>query len=158
MPVITEGAFDSLLIDTNLLVLLAVGHYQPRQIPLFKRTCNFTYDDYYLLNTFANRFKRLVTLPNILTEVSNLLGQLPQKIRVDVFTCLPEMVALFDESYFDSQQVTSSPLFPKFGLTDAAIALLAKEKHTVLTVDLPLYSRLLGEGIHAINFNHLRKK
>jgi len=44
----------------------------------------------------------------------------------------------------------------RFGLTDAAIATIAKNGYLVLTDDFPLSQGLQNEGIESLNFNHLR--
>jgi hypothetical protein len=46
--------------------------------------------------------------------------------------------------------------FDRLGLTDAAIAVVARQKFLFLTDDLDLYLMLLSPGADAINFNHLR--
>ena len=60
-----------LLIDTNLLLLYFIGNYDPNRIPGFKRTMAFTVDEFWLLIGFLGVFDKLVTTPNVLTEVSN---------------------------------------------------------------------------------------
>ncbi len=72
---------QGLLIDSNLLLLLFVGQYDPTRIQKFKRTDQFTVGDYELLADYVEQFRELVTTPSILTEVSNLLGQLPENLR-----------------------------------------------------------------------------
>ena len=70
-----------LLIDTNLLLLYFIGAYDPTRIPKFKRTMAFTIDEFWFLVKFLGVFNKLVTTPNVLTEVSNLSGQLAENLR-----------------------------------------------------------------------------
>ena len=66
------------LVDTNLLLLYFVGLYNPSLIPQFKRTRIFTVNDFDVLQNFIALFSKVVTTPDILTEVSNLSNQLAE--------------------------------------------------------------------------------
>jgi hypothetical protein len=63
---------------------------------------------------------------------------------------------VLEEEYTPSKTLAAEPHFPKFGLTDAAIAHLAQRQLLVLTDDFRLSSFLDSKGLPAINFNHLR--
>jgi hypothetical protein len=67
-----------LLVDSNLLLLYFVGAYDPERISTFKGTYSrgFSEDDFNLLFRLIALFEKIVTTPNILTEVSNLSSQL----------------------------------------------------------------------------------
>jgi len=64
------------LVDTNILLLHFVSDYDRELVPRFKRTATFAVDDYDLLIKLLTRFNSVVTTPNVLSEVSNLAGQL----------------------------------------------------------------------------------
>lgn len=66
------------LVDANILLLFFIGSYDTKLITRFKRTSRFTVRDYELVGNFLAAFERRITTPHILTEVSNLAGQLPQ--------------------------------------------------------------------------------
>src|SRR5882672_2097419 len=61
-----------LLIDSNLLLLYILGNTNKQRIPEFKRTQMYTIQDFELLQLLVERFSRVVTTPNVLTEISNL--------------------------------------------------------------------------------------
>jgi hypothetical protein len=61
------------------------------------------------------------------------------------------------EHYDESRLVVNESCFRRLGLTDAAIATLARHNYLFLTDDFGLYSTLTGRGVDAINFNHLRQ-
>lgn len=146
----------SLLVDTNPLVLLVVGLADPRQIERFNRTRAYTREDFERLRSFVNGYEELVTTPNIVTETSNLAGQLAEPLRGKALAVLAGLVTLCDERYFESRVVVQEPLFRRLGLTDTAIALGARLPVAVLTDDLPLYGRLASTGAEVFNFNHVR--
>ena len=145
-----------LLIDTNLLLLYFVGMYDQDRITKFKRTRSFSTEDFQLLAGFIGNFKRLITTPNILTEVSNLSGQLSEVLRSGFYKDFATRIGSFDEDYLTSVGIASFAHFDKFGLTDSGIVELVKNKYLVLTDDLTLFAYLQNQPIDAINFNHIR--
>jgi len=145
-----------LLIDSNVLLLFFVGLHDPTRIEKFKRTVQFTIEDFKLLVDFIRQFKEVVTTPSILTEVSNLLGQLPDKLRYAFYEHFANGLKNLHEHYTPSQELGDEKGFPKFGLTDTGILQAASGKYLVLTDDFRLAQYLEGLNIDVINFNHLR--
>jgi hypothetical protein len=145
-----------LLIDTNLLLLYFIGAFDPDRIPKFKRTMAFTVNEFWLLMTFLKVFDKLVTTPNVLTEVSNLSGQLAENLRVPFYSDFADRIPLLEEHYVPSVGASSMAHFSKIGLTDSAIVRLVKDKYLVLTDDLNLVGYLQNRSIDVINFNHIR--
>jgi len=101
---------------------------------------------------------RTLTTPNVMTEVSNLAGALDQGSRHELFTYWRDVAGatLSDERYIESEAARQAPSFPRLGITDAAIEVLAGRGTGVLTDDLPLYVQLSEQGRHVLNFTHLR--
>jgi hypothetical protein len=62
---------DRLLVDTNLLVLFAVGNVNRGRIESFKRTRQYTGRDFDLLQKLLDR-SSVHTVAHVLAEVSNL--------------------------------------------------------------------------------------
>jgi hypothetical protein len=139
-----------------LLLLLFVGLRDRNRIPKFKRTAQFTIRDFERLAAFIRRFRELVTTPSILTEVSNLLGQLPDSLKYSFYQHFAHAIKDMHEQYTPSQELGNEKAFPRFGLTDAAILHAASGKYLVLTDDFRLARYLEGQNIDVINFNHLR--
>ena len=143
------------LVDTNILLLFAVGSFDRRRIPSFKRTSQFTVEDYDLLVRVLDCFEKIVTTPCILAEVSNLSGAIKDPAKTELFQRFAQAIDVLDEQYVRSETAASHASFPRLGLTDAGIICLSREKYVVLTADLDLYISLQKEGIDAINFRHL---
>src|SRR3954467_11508034 len=99
------------LIDTNLLVLLAVGIYRPDRIATFKRTRPYTLRDFEFILRLADAFRRRITTPNILTEADNLLRQLPEAEQLDVANTLAKLTHEAIEIYCKSADVVSLSQF-----------------------------------------------
>jgi hypothetical protein len=146
----------TLFIDTNLLLVLIVGALDLDQIERFKRTRAYSREDYSLLVTYVGDFQRMLTTPNVLTEVSNLLGQLSEPLRRRALLALGALTGEFQEKYLPSIDLAIDPHFPLLGLSDTSIIHSAARTATVLTDDLQLYVRLAAAGMDVVNFNHIR--
>ncbi len=148
-----------ILVDTNILLLFFVGLTNPDRISRFKRTQQFIREDYELLIQILNQFPRVVTTPNILTEVNSMLNQLGEPERSAAFLVLKQFLAIgsvFEECYVPSSQVAQQSDFVRFGLTDCGISEVANDRYLILTDDLKLANTLQSQGIDTVNFNNLR--
>jgi len=145
------------LIDTNLLLLYLVGSFQPDQIRKFKRTSQFTEADYSILSRLVSLFGKIVSTPNILTEVNSLANQLAESYKIPFASILAQCIeTITSESYLESRSLVRSPYFAKYGLTDTASFVLAQDQHLVLTDDFKLANTMASKGLDVLNFNHLR--
>lgn len=148
-----------ILIDTNILLLYFIGTVNPERISRFNRTQQFIPEDYELLLKILKFFQKVVTTPNVLTEVNSLANQLGEPERSQCFTIFAQFAQSVDfcnEHYIKSQNAVSAEKFVKFGLTDCRILALARENYLVLTDDLKLANYLQSVEIDVINFNNIR--
>lgn len=146
-----------ILIDTNILLLYFVGAINRERISQFKRTQQFVPEDYDTLLEIINYFRgKVVTTPNILTEVNSLANQLGEPERSQCFTRFALDISILEEFYTKSTIVVQHDKFFKFGLTDCGILNLVKDRYLVLTDDLRLANYLQKEGIDTVNFNNIR--
>jgi hypothetical protein len=145
-----------LLVDTNLLLLYFIGIFDRDLIQRFKRTRAFTLEDHDVLLSLLERIQPLLTTPNILTEVSNLSGQLGEPMRAHYFRAFARGISLLTEHYIESTRSADTEHFVPLGLTDSAILSLGAAGHLVLTDDFKLSQRLQTIGADVINFNHVR--
>ena len=145
-------ARKGILIDTNILLLYFVGTFDPDRILSFKRTAQFTLEDYRTLLLLLRPFERIVTTPNILTEV----GNLSDKLGASYLQLFAEQIGLMEEHYIDSRGIVAQEEFTRIGLTDTGIIHLSRSEYLVLTDDFPLSQRLEKNGLDVINFNHIR--
>jgi len=96
-PGLDSSARAGLLVDTNLLVLLAVGTVNRSRIETFKRTRQYTQNDFDLLVRVLNNFGRLFTVAHVLAEVSN-LTDLPGGERLQARLVLKATISLLHEA------------------------------------------------------------
>src|SRR6266404_339872 len=90
-----------LLVDTNLLVLFAVGTVNRNRIETFKRTRQYTKTDYDLLVRVLEKFKTLYTVAHVLAEVSN-LTDLPGPERLQARRVLKNTISVLNEAEMSS--------------------------------------------------------
>ncbi|SFH41627.1 hypothetical protein SAMN05660649_05127 [Desulfotomaculum arcticum] len=147
---------NGLLIDSNLLLLLFIGSFSVDWIQKYKRTKQYVIEDYQVMVSFIKHFNKILTTPNILTEVSNLSNQLPEKVKNEYFPVFAKKVTVLQESYHQSIAVCQSSNFRRFGLTDTLIIDIGNTGCLVLTDDFRLAGYLESMSISVINFNHLR--
>ena len=145
-----------IMVDTNILLLFFIGAFDQDLIPKFKRTKTFSVEDYEVLVRFLSPFYRIATTPHILTEVSNLAGQLREPAKSEYFKKFSSEITLLEEENVASRDVAQTQEFVKFGLTDTGIIHLTKGKYLVLTDDFPLSQYLQSAGVDVVNFNHIR--
>lgn len=146
---------NSLLLDTNVLLLFLVGNERPDKIGA-KRLKEFDANDLRRVNEYHRKHPVHVTLPNILTEVSNLLGSGHQEIVPNAGRLMAWYCSFVSEAYLPSSEVVKDTVFARLGLTDTAIHRLADKKTTVLTIDYELQGRLASIGVEAINILHFK--
>ena len=144
------------LVDANILLLYFVGSYNREHVPRFKRTVQFTVDDYDLLVRLLSRFARVVTTPHILSEVNSLSGQMGEPAKTEYFEEFARGIATLDEQYVASVTVSRLAQFRKLGLTDSGILHLAAGKYLVLTDDLRLCQFLEKAAVDVLNFHQIR--
>jgi hypothetical protein len=144
-----------ILLDTNLLLLFAIGNYSPQRILTFKRTTQYTLRDFEMILSIIGYFDRRVTTPNILTEVDNLSRQLPEREHVAVAGVMSQLIAQLFEVYTPSAHIVPQEAYADFGLTDCITMAYAREV-LIVTDDFPLSGMLASQGRDVLNLNHFR--
>jgi hypothetical protein len=144
------------LIDANLLVLLLVGAVNKQRILNFKRTQDFTIEDFELLTRLIDWFGKIVATPHVLSQVSD-LTDLSGKELHEIRRNFKLVVEQIEESYDESRVLVADPIFERLGLADAAIATVCSREILVLTADVALQLAVQHRGWDALNFNHVRQ-
>jgi hypothetical protein len=104
-------------VDANLLILLLVVLVNRRRILDFKRTQNFTVEDFDTLSRLITWFGKLVTTPHLLGQVSD-LTDLPGKDLRTIRKLFSSLVQKMEEPYDASKALVTDDLFSRLGLTD----------------------------------------
>jgi|SRR5947209_898146 len=144
------------LVDSNLLLLLFVGLFDPARIKKFKRTGHFSEVDFRLLVNFLAYFDKAITTPHILTEVSNLAGQLDRTLLPGFYSVYAASIQRMEEVNRPGVEIVQTDIFRTFGLTDSVIGLVASTPFLVLTDDLRLATFLAHKKIDVLPFDVVR--
>lgn len=148
----------SVLLDTNLLLLLIVGFYDKNLISKHKRTKYFVEEDFDLLVKSINGYEVLWVTSHCLAEVSNLLKQTHSSQAKELLARFGTFVATAKESHISKEAIFSNNYAIRLGVADTGIIMKSKRVSCVFTVDFDLYNEISKMGNHVVNFNHLRNE
>jgi len=148
--------YRGLILDTNLLMLLLVGSTSKEYISKHKRLRAYSEMDFDLLIKYLSSASNIFVTPNILTETSNLIGQIAEPARTKILMVFSDYIKFADERYCESRQAISRKEFIRLGLTDSVLLHEMTDSFILLTADLDLYLAAKNEGYAVLNFNHLR--
>ena len=137
-----------ILIDTNAFVLLILGSIDRGLIKTHKTTSIYSEQDYEDLLTVIGDLRRLVVLPNVWTEVDNLLNSLSGNYKWPYIDLMKELTTQTTERYLSSKSGTDSPYFISIGLTDALLLELGKDCDLLITSDSDLSDRAVANSIN----------
>lgn len=144
------------IIDANLLILLAVGRVDPNLVDKHKRLRAYETRDYELLEKTVSGFGSVLVSPNAVTEASNLLRHSADPERTLYLSSLQNIVNVAIEYYVPSAQAADDAAFLLFGLTDAVLFRMANNDDVLLTDDLKLFLLAANAGKSAVNFAHVQ--
>lgn len=146
----------SLLLDTNLLVVLVVGLTDRGEIGKHKRTKDYTQEDFDALYAELEKYQELWVTSQTVTECSNLVRQTHSVLAKRLMQTLSNIVQDIRESNMRSNDIFMEHCVVSLGVTDAGIAKKSKRVTNLLTADLDLYLEVSQKHGNAINFNHIR--
>ena len=145
------------IIDSGLLLLYFIGKYDVGRIKTFKRTEKYSEEEFLIIsNLILGHFSKILTTPNILTEISNLSGQLSKEIKLKFYETFKKEITILHEKFLKSKTLCKNKNISTFGLTDISIKILANKKYLIITDDLPFVNFLQNERIPVINWNHIK--
>lgn len=148
----------SVLLDTNLFVLLIVGLYDKNLIGNHKRTKEFIAEDFDLLVESIGGYEILWITSHCLSEVSNLLKQTHNSQAKELMIFLAKFISDKKESYIQKEVLFENDFSMRLGVADTGIVIKSKRVSCVFTVDFDLYSEISRRGNKVVNFNHLRNE
>lgn len=146
----------SLLLDTNLLVVLVVGLTDREEIGKHKRTRDYTPENFDLLFDALNKYQELWVTSQAVAECSNLIRQTHTALAERLMQTLSNLVSRISESSMRSKDLFMESCVLRLGVTDAGIAKKSRRVTHLLTADLDLYLEVSQRYGNAINFNHIR--
>lgn len=142
------------LIDANLLVLLAVGSTDKSLISRHKRSRKFTPKDFDLLVSMLSVASEILLTPHALAEASNLVCNTDPPTKAQILAKLKFIIDNYLEIYTESKVAAEEQIYYRLGLTDAMLLNFARKGIVILTDDLDLYLAAHAAGCEAINFTY----
>ena len=147
---------NSVLIDTNLLVLLIVGATDRKLIDRHRRTKQFVARDYDELRDLLKGFDEFWVTSHCLAETSNLLKQTNDRNAGDLLLTLAVFCSGARESHLSKDQIVADDNFLRLGVADTGFVQKSKRVNWSITVDVQLYEAISRLGRNVVNFNHVR--
>lgn len=147
-----------IIIDSNSLILLLIGCIDEELIANHKRTSIFTKQDYHNLLYLITDIKEILVLPNIWTEVDNLLNRFSGNYKWPYITEIRKIISQTTENYLSSKTGVDSMYFENIGLTDSLILELAKDCELLITSDSVLSDFASANGIMVYDMVQMRNK
>jgi rRNA-processing protein FCF1 len=135
------------IIDSNALVVLLIGLMDPRLLRNHKRTSIYDEDDFYELLNKIGDLGQVIILPNVWTEVDNLLNNFSGNYKYSYISTITNLIKGSTEIYISSDTVVEQPVFYNLGLTDSLILEQAKKCQLLITSDSRLSDFAIASGI-----------
>lgn len=136
-----------ILIDSNALVVFIVGLIDLKLIGKHNKTSIYDEEDFYDLLAVIGNHEHLIVLPNIWTEVDNLLNKFGGSHKYNYIIKLTETIKSTSEKYIESKVGVESHNMFDLGLTDSLILEVAKDCKLLITSDSNLSDRAIANGI-----------
>lgn len=138
------------VIDTNSLVVLLLGMLDTKHLGRHKRASIYDEDDYNDLVDFIGSLNNLLVIPNVWTEVDNLLNDFSGEYKYPYITQITNLIKEANEQYLESYHATSHIAFIDLGVTDSILLTLAKDFDALITADSKLsdYAQALGTKVY----------
>lgn len=140
-------------IDTNSLVVLIVGLINPSLFQSHPRTSIYNEDDFNDLITLIGNLENLVILPNVWTELDNLLNKFTGTLKSDYVESVKKMLKKSTEKYIKSEIIFSyENYFYDLGFTDTILLECSKNCNLLITNDSMLsdYAKAFGIKVYDI--------
>jgi hypothetical protein len=118
-----------LMLDSNLLLLHLVGSTNSSLVGSgsYNKLSDFSTLEAAFLKQLISGFRRVVTTPHILTEVSNLVNDLHYEGRRQVWGAFVSTLEVISEQTISSYMVARREEFSYLGLTDTVLAEMSNE-------------------------------
>ena len=147
-----------ILIDTNSLVILILGLIDPKLIKSNKRTSIYEEQDFNDLVSYIDDIEKLVVLPNVWTELDNLLNKFNRGRKELYLEVVINTIKRTSEVYLESEKATLSNGFYDLGLTDSLLLEFSKKCELLITTDSKLSDYAIGNGVLVFDLVQNRNK
>ena len=140
------------IIDTNIFILFLVGQINENRIKNYMRNSLYTKEDYYFLLSVLADYDRIITSPNILTEVDNILNRIGGEDKYKYLVLVKTMYKQTIEKYIKTEMITQNWYFDSLGITDSSILMMAKNCELLISGDSSLCDHAKSLNIKTFDF------
>lgn len=148
-----------ILIDTNAFIILVLGIIDKTLINKHKRTSIYSDTDYdNLINFIGDDLSKILVIPNIWTEVDNLLNNTLANYKYQYYLTIKQLFNNTTEQYFETKKLTKSLYLDQVGITDSIIIEIAKKCKCIVTGDSRLSDIAIANGIKVYDLVELRNR
>ena len=140
------------IIDTNIFILFLTGQINENRIRNYTRNSLYTKEDYYLLINILSTYDRIITSPNIMTEVDNILNRITGEDKYKYLILVKTIYKQTIEKYIQTETVSQNWYFDELGITDSAILMMAKECELLISGDSSLCDHAKSLNIKTFDF------
>ena len=140
------------IIDTNIFILFLVGQINENKIENYTRNSIYSKEDYYFLLDILSKYDRIITSPNILTEVDNILNRINGEDKYRYLALVKNIYKQTIEKYLETERVSQNWFFDILGITDSAIIIMAKECDLLISGDSTLCDYAKSLDIKTFDF------
>ena len=140
------------IIDTNIFILFLVGQINENRIKNYMRNSLYTKEDYYFLLSVLADYDRIITSPNILTEVDNILNRIGGEDKYKYLVLAKTMYKQTIEKYIKTEKITQNWYFDSLGITDSSILMMAKDCELLISGDSSLCDHAKSLNIKTFDF------
>ena len=138
-------------VDSNAFVVLIIGLMDPHWLKDHKTTSIYEEQDFNNLKNAIGTFENILTTPNVLTEVDNLLNSFSGHQKHPYIKAITDIVRITSERLVSSLDVIDYYYFRDLGLTDSIILHLRPEYELLVTADSGLSDHALSLGIPVLD-------
>ena len=145
-------------LDSNILILLAVGSVRPSLVTQHKRLSAYKEHDFYLLRDIVKVAEEVVVTPFVLSEASNLLGYRVLKDSLPAFqVAFRHLISRTTECVVQSVVAANTREFMWLDLADCAWLETLSQGQILLTDDSKLRDAVRARGLKAASLQEIAK-
>lgn len=147
-----------LVIDSNALIILLLGLIDKKHLGTHKTASLFDERDFEELLDFIGDLNNLLVIPNVWTEVDNLLNNFSGEEKHPYIVNLVNSIMETTEKYIKTSQVSLINEFFDIGITDALLLSLSKENEALITSDSKLSDYATAYGVLVYDMKKIKNE
>jgi hypothetical protein len=140
------------IVDSNIFILFLAGQINENKIERYTRSSLYTREDYYFLINILSNYDRIITSPNILTEVDNILNRITGEDKYKYLLLVKSIYKQTIEKYIETETVAKNWFFDILGITDSSILMMAKDCELLISGDSSLCDHAKSLNIKTFDF------